>query len=177
MNRPFLRQLGLNLNQFDDIGSEYSLFESNFLFAKDLNDLAGESQGLQSIGSEDVLNRINVWVINEIDMVRMIPKIISPQDLEFTFAIIVPDTEQPWDIMSQSEKWIKALQEQIFMISPNMDLKLMEKLRNRTINLFKTYEEPELDADGKIINKKIKLKMDQSQVQDHEDIDMSIVED
>ena len=48
------------------------------------------------------------------------------------------------------------------MISPNMDLKLMEKLRNRTINLFKTYEEPELDADGKIINKKIKLKMDQS---------------
>ena len=81
MNRPFLKQLGLNLNHFDDIGSEYSLFESNFLFAKDLTELAGESQGLMTISSEDVLSRVNVWIINEIDMARMISKILRPQDL------------------------------------------------------------------------------------------------
>ena len=41
-----------------------------------------------------------------------------------------------------------------------MELGLMEKLRKRTINLFKTYEEPELDAEGKLINKKMKLKVE-----------------
>ena len=84
------------------------------MFAKDASDLVGDSQGLQTIGSEDVLSRINVWIINELDMARMIPKILKPEDLEFTFAIVIPDTEQPWDIMSQTEKWIGALQEQIF---------------------------------------------------------------
>ena len=48
---------------------------------------------MQTIGSEDVLSRINVWIINELDMARMIPKILKPEDLEFTFAIVIPDTE------------------------------------------------------------------------------------
>jgi len=30
----------------------------------------------------------------------MIPKIIKPADLEYTFAIIMPDMEQPWNIMA-----------------------------------------------------------------------------
>ena len=58
-----------------------------------------------------------------------------------------------------------------------MELGLMEKLRKRTINLFKTYEEPELDAEGKLINKKMKLKVEQQMGEGAEDIDMSIVED
>lgn len=30
----------------------------------------------------------------------MIPKVLSPDDLEFTFAVIVPDLEQPWDLIN-----------------------------------------------------------------------------
>ena len=30
----------------------------------------------------------------------MIPKVLAPEDLEFTFAVIVPDLEQPWDLMN-----------------------------------------------------------------------------
>lgn len=78
--------------------------------------------------------------------------------------------------MNQTEKWIQALKEQIFAITPNMDLKLMEKLRNSSINLFKTYKEPELDEDGKLVNKVIKLKVEQ-QLASGEEVDMSIVED
>jgi hypothetical protein len=34
----------------------------------------------------------------------------------------------------------------------------MEKLRDRTVSLFKTYQEPEFDKDGKFISKKIHKK-------------------
>ena len=122
MNRPFLKQLGLLANHFDDIGSEYSLFESNFLFMKDLGNYGGEGEGMQNFGSEENLSRINVWIINEEEMAKMIPKIIRPEDLENTFCIIVPDTEQPWDIMNQCNKWAAVLKEQIFKISPNLSL-------------------------------------------------------
>lgn len=162
-------------NHFDDIGSEYSLFESNFLFMKDLGNYGGEGEGLQNFGSEENLSRINVWIINEEEMAKMIPKIIKPEDLENTFCIIVPDTEAPWDIMNQCNKWAAVLKEQILKISPNLSLQQLEKLKGRLIDLYKTYEEPELDKDGKILNKKIKLKPEIADTDN--DIDMSIVED
>lgn len=52
----------------------------------------GEAEG-QQIGIEDNLTRINVWVISEEEMTSMIPKVLTEDDLEFTFAVIVPDLE------------------------------------------------------------------------------------
>jgi hypothetical protein len=50
---------------------------------------------------EENLTRINVWVISEEEMAtNMIPKVLTPDDLEYTFAVIVPDLEQPWDLMN-----------------------------------------------------------------------------
>ena len=45
MNKPFMKQIGLQLNIFDEIGSEYSLFESSFLYAKDVMDLGVDEGG------------------------------------------------------------------------------------------------------------------------------------
>lgn len=60
------------MNIFDDIGSEYSLFESSYLYARDLFDMGGEEA--QQIGMEENLTRINVWVISEEEMAtKMIP--------------------------------------------------------------------------------------------------------
>lgn len=148
----------------------------------------------QDIGEETMMSRINVWIINEEEMgVEMIPKILTPDDLEHTFAIIMPDLEQPWDLMNHTKKWIQVLKDSIFKISPNLDLRKMEKLREKIANIFKVpYEEPEFDKDGKFISKKIlkKLKMnntadmegDTSQNLSHnlsklDDIDVSILED
>ena len=39
MNKPFMKQMGMQLNIFDEIGSEYSLFESSFLYARDFYDM------------------------------------------------------------------------------------------------------------------------------------------
>jgi hypothetical protein len=40
-----------------------------------------------------------------------------------------------------------------------LDLKTLEFLKERIIDLFKTYEEPEIDKDGKIINKKLNKQL------------------
>lgn len=56
--------------------------------------------GGQNIGIEEgLMSRLNVWIINDEDMGKMIPKVLKPEDLEYTFAVIVPDFEQPWDLM------------------------------------------------------------------------------
>ena len=145
----------MQLNIFDEIGSEYSLFESSFLYARDLFDMG--DQETQQIGMEENLTRINVWVISEEEMAtKMIPQVLTPEDLEYTFAIIVPDLEQPWDLMNQCEKWMKCLKDAIFMISPKLKLTVLEQLKERMEEFYKTYKEPELDKDGKLINKKIR---------------------
>lgn len=90
-------------------------------------------------------------------MGEMIPKIIRPEDLEYTFAIIMPDLEQPWDIMHHCNKWMKVLKDAIFKITPKLELSKLDSLKERIVDLFKTYEEPEFDKDGKFIPKK-KLK-------------------
>lgn len=67
-----------------------------------------------------------MWIISDEDMGDMITKILRPQDLEFTFAIIMPDLEQPWDIMNQCQKWMKVLKDAIFKISPQLELKKLD---------------------------------------------------
>jgi len=63
------------LNIFDEIGSEYSLFESSYLYARDLFDMGAEEA--QQIGMEENLTRINVWVISEEEMAtKMIPQVL-----------------------------------------------------------------------------------------------------
>ena len=81
MNKPFLKQLGLPATVFDDIGSGYSLFETSFLYVKEIGDLVTESGNLQNIKDEENLARINVWIISEEDMGKMIPKVLTPEDL------------------------------------------------------------------------------------------------
>lgn len=92
----------------------------------------------------------------------MIPKILKPQDLQYTFAIIMPDMEQPWDIMNQCDKWLKVLKDAIYTITPNLELKKLEQLKHRIEEQYKSYQEPEFDKDGKFISKK-KVKVPQSE--------------
>lgn len=126
------------------------------------------------------MTRINVWVISEEEMCNMLPNVLSPEDLEFTFAIIVPDLDQPWDLMAQCEKWMNALKSAIFKISPLVKLKKLDRLKERIEELYKTYKEPELDKDGKLINKKLKKRdkeTEESMEKSGLDLDPSIYDD
>jgi len=53
-------------------------------------------------------------MISDEEMGKMIPKVIKPEDLEYTFAMIMPDLDTPWDIMNQCERWMKVLKDAIF---------------------------------------------------------------
>ena len=80
MNKPFLRQMGLQQNIFDEIGSDYSSFESSYLYIREVTEYGVmEGDRGQNIGSdENMISRLNVWIINDEDMGKMIPKILKP---------------------------------------------------------------------------------------------------
>jgi hypothetical protein len=71
---------------------------------------------------------------------------------------------------------MKVLKDAIYTISPNLKLNVLDKLRDRIVDLYKTYEEPEFDKDGKFINKKPKKKMPTSEMDDSR-ADMSKIEE
>ena len=53
---------------------------------------------------------------------------------------------------------MNVLKTAVFELSPNLNLKTLERLKDRNVDLYKTYEEPEVDEEGKLINKKIKKR-------------------
>lgn len=83
--------------------------------------------------------------------------------------------------MKHCEKWMKVLKDAIFAISPHLNLKTLDKMRDKIVNLYKTYEEPEFDKEGKFINKKIKNKIQKGDIDDSkgqlDDFDVSLMEE
>ena len=63
--------------------------ESSYLYMKSLYDMDEENVK----GNDENLTRINVWIINEPEMSEMISKVLRPEDLENTLAIVIPDLE------------------------------------------------------------------------------------
>ena len=168
--------MGLQANLFDEIGSDYSSFEGSYLYVREITEFGAVDE--KNIGMEEnLMSRINVWIINDEEMGKMLPKVLKPEDLQYTFAFIVPDIEQPWDLMANCEKWMKVLKDAIYSISPNLNLKTLDKLRDRIVDLYKIYEEPEFDKDGKFINKKPKKKLQQSDMDDSRAGDISKIEE
>ena len=51
---------------------------------------------------------------------------------------------------------MKVLKDAIFQLSPKLELKKLDQLKERIVDMFKTYEEPEFDSDGKFIPKKVR---------------------
>ena len=62
------------------------------------------------------------------------------------------DLEQPWDLMNQLKKWLKALQKLLFKFTPQLEPGQYEKMKLKIGNEWKTYEEPKLDDMGNLIS-------------------------
>ena len=53
--------------------------------------------------------------------------------------------------MDHCKKWMGALKEAIFKITPNLKLQKLESMKEGIEEFYKTYVEPEVDKDGKLI--------------------------
>lgn len=62
------------------------------------------------------------------------------------------DLEQPWDLMNQLKKWLKALQKLLFKFTPQLEPGQYEKMKLKIVNEWKTYEEPKLDDMGNLLS-------------------------
>lgn len=45
INKPFMKQMGIVANNFDEIGSDYSMFESSYIYIRDIAEMGGEGEG------------------------------------------------------------------------------------------------------------------------------------
>ena len=76
---------------------------------------------------------------------------------------------------------MKVLKDGIYQVTPNLQLRKLDSLKERIIDLFKTYQEPEFDKNGKFIPKKIrKAYVNNDEDKDEQDIaeaDIQIAED
>lgn len=91
----------------DKMGSDFAALDFSFLYVKDLSDR--ESLG-NVVNSDDNLAQLNIWRVQECEQVELLEAALSPQDLQKMCAVIVLDLAEPWELMNQLRKWLKALQ-------------------------------------------------------------------
>jgi hypothetical protein len=91
INKPFLKGAGLLQKAQEEQGSNYSSFDSSYIYIRELHEIGPNVTGVNE--HEVPQNRINVWIISDPELGCMISKVLKPEDLEYTMAIIMPDLE------------------------------------------------------------------------------------
>jgi hypothetical protein len=72
--------MGLQPNLFDEIGSDYSSFEGSYLYIREITEFGAVDE--KNVGMEEGrMSRLNVWIITDEEMGKMIPKVLKPEDL------------------------------------------------------------------------------------------------
>lgn len=56
-------------------------------------------------------------------------------------------------MMNSLQKWMGALQDTVFQLMPKLPLSIQDKMRSKIETYVKTYEEPEVDENGKLVSK------------------------
>lgn len=107
----------------------------------------------QVVTSDDNLPKLNIWSLQDSDKSDLLESVIRPADLENTTAVIVLDLEKPGDIMEQLKSWMAALSKCLFNIFPKMEPGVFDKMKQKILTLVKTYEEPQIDENGKLLRK------------------------
>lgn len=76
------------LIEVDKMGSHFAALDSEFLYVKDLT----EKDALNTIvTSDESLPKLNVWMLQDIEKVDLLPLVLRAEDLEYTCAIIMLD--------------------------------------------------------------------------------------
>jgi hypothetical protein len=78
---------------------------------------------------------------------------LKPDDLTRLCAIVVSDFQEPWELMNSLQRWTSEVRNLASHFLKELPFSTQETLKNKLKNEVLTYEEPELDAQGKLIKK------------------------
>jgi hypothetical protein len=56
--------------------------------------------------------------VQESEKIDLLEAAISPANLQFMAIAIILDLEQPWELMNQLKKWLKAISTLLFKMLP-----------------------------------------------------------
>lgn len=88
------------------MNSDFAVLDFSFLYVKDLSD---RDSANQIITSDDNLPKLNIWRVQECEQIEILEAALKPSTLQSMAVVIMLDLEQPWDLMNQLKKWIKAV--------------------------------------------------------------------
>lgn len=142
----------------EDLGSSYPALDSAFVSVRDYSE--GETA--------DELTRINIWMLQEHKKSGLLRKVLKPADLQYTVAVILLDLSEPWDLMNSLFKWIEVVRELVFSVLPTLPRQQQEELKDKIKNHVLTYEEPDINEEGKLV-KKVTETPDQGDISDEEE--------
>ena len=150
INTKFIQSRNKNMH-VDKMGSDYSALDFSFLYVKDLLDT---EQASSVVTTDDNLPKLNIWSVHDSERCELIEAVLSPESLERTAAIICLDFDDPMEIMNNLRTWFSALSKSLFNLFPNMPVGAHEKMKQKILRHVQTYEEPQLDDNGKLIIKR-----------------------
>jgi len=115
---------------------------------------------------------MHIWSLQDSDRGELLEAVLQPSVIEQTVAVIMLDLEKPGDIMEQFKAWMAALNNCLFnKVFAKLDAGVFDKMKQKILELVKTYEEPQLDENGKLIRKRKKEEMKREPGEDDAELD------
>lgn len=94
----------------DSMGSSYSSVDASYLYVRDLSDKdAGGFVGAEEASS----NKLNIWTVRDPARIKLLNRMLKPEDLNNLVALVLADFSEPWELMNSLQKWSTALRELI----------------------------------------------------------------
>lgn len=81
----------------DSMGSSFSSIDSSFLYVRDLSDK--DAGGF--VTQEEVLcSKLNIWTVRDPSRIKLLKRMLKPEDLTKLCALVVADFSEPWELMA-----------------------------------------------------------------------------
>jgi hypothetical protein len=141
------------------MGSSFSSVDSAYLYVRDLSD---KDVGAFMAQDEVQSSKLNIWCVKDPSRIKLLNRMLKPDDLNRLCSLVLADFSEPWELMNCLNKWSSSLRELVTHLLPQLPYSQQEALKTKLKTEVLTYEEPELDAEGKLI-KKVHIKEEDEQ--------------
>jgi hypothetical protein len=85
--------------------------------------------------------------------IELLKRLLQPKDISKLCALVLVDFSEPWELMNAMQRWFSEVRNLVSHFLKELPFSQQEALKNKLKNEVLTYEEPELDADGKLLKK------------------------